>query len=91
MNSKIFLCKFLLGAYYFQLGIHLLQQALPANPANPVLFQSNLRHGELVTSNVPVYPTIEAAVPGNKKQETEKLNPSFAIISYDRSEELDGK
>jgi len=64
---------------------------LPAENANPELVQSDMRYGEVVSANAPVYPTVEAAVKGNKKQASERINASFAYISYDRSEELDGK
>lgn len=74
-----------------EIGITFPLIPLPADQANPELVLSEMRYGEVVSTNAPVYPTIEAAVQGQKKQATEKINASFAYISYDRSKEMDGK
>jgi len=74
-----------------ELGFTFPLTPLPADHANLELVQSDLRFGEVDTKNAPVYPTIEVAVQGQKGLATEKINASFAYISYNRSEELEGK
>ncbi|MFC2042643.1 L,D-transpeptidase [Chloroflexota bacterium] len=73
-----------------KIGITFPLTPLPANQADPSLAQMDIHYGEVKTENAPIYPSVEVAQEKKKKLASERINASFAYISYDRSEEIDG-
>lgn len=73
-----------------KIGITFPLTPLPASQADPSLAQMDIHYGEVKTENAPIYPSVEVALEKKKKLASERINASFAYISYDRSEEVDG-
>lgn len=74
-----------------KIGITFPITPLPTVPANPELAESDVFYGEVVTENAPVYASIEDALQGKRKLAPEKIDASFAFISYEQTQELNGK
>ena len=72
-----------------KIGVTFPLTPLPANQAEPSLAQMDVHYGEIKTENAPIYPSIEVALEKKKKLASERIDASFAYISYDRSEEVD--
>ena len=73
-----------------KIGITFPLTPLPASQADLSLAQMDINYGEVKTENAPIYPSVEVALEKKKKLASERINASFAYISYDRSEEVDG-
>lgn len=73
-----------------KIGITFPLTPLPASQADLSLAQMDIKYGEVKTENAPIYPSVEVALEKKKKFASERINASFAYISYDRSEEVDG-
>ena len=73
-----------------KIGITFPLTPLPASQADLSLAQMDIHYGEVKTENAPIYPSVEVALEKKKKLASERINASFAYISYDRSEEVDG-
>jgi len=73
-----------------KIGITFPLTPLPASQADLSLAQMDIHYGEVKTENAPIYPSVEVALEKKKKFASERINASFAYISYDRSEEVDG-
>ena len=73
-----------------KIGITFPLTPLPASQADLSLAQMDIKYGEVKTENAPIYPSVEVALEKKKKFASERINASFAYISYDRSEEVGG-
>jgi hypothetical protein len=69
-----------------KIGITFPLTPLPASQADLSLAQMDIHYGEVKTENAPIYPSVEVALEKKKKFASERINASFAYISYDRSE-----
>jgi len=65
--------------------------ALPANKPDPGLTVVNTKYGQVRTRNAPVYGSLEDAMSGNKGNAVQRIDSSFAYISYADESNVDGR
>jgi len=65
--------------------------ALAASKPDPSLTNVNTRYGQVHTSNAPVYGSVEDAMTGNKSKAIQRIDSSFAYISYADEAMVDGR
>ena len=74
-----------------EMGITLPLTPLPAKKPDFELTYVDVRYGQVRTSNAPVYPSVEAALKGNRKQAIRRIDAPFSYISYTDEVVIDGK
>ena len=64
---------------------------LPARKPDPSLTYVEYRYGYVRTHNAPVYPSVDDALKGNKKNAIRRIDSPFSYISYAEEAVVDGK
>jgi hypothetical protein len=74
-----------------EMGITLPLTPLPAKKPDFALTYVDVRYGQVRTTNAPVYPSVEAALKGDRKQAVRRIDSPFSYISYTDDVVIDGK
>jgi hypothetical protein len=74
-----------------EMGITLPLTPLPAKKPDFELTYVDVRYGQVRTANAPVYPSVEAALKGDRKQAIRRIDSPFSYISYTDEVVIDGK
>ena len=74
-----------------QKGITFPVPPVPVRSPDPALKQIDIRYGEVVTPNAPIYGSSEDALKGQKKLAVNHIRGEFTYISYSDMLEIDGK
>lgn len=64
---------------------------LPATRTDPSLAKVDTSYAEVRVENAPIYASIEDAMGAKKKQAVDRINSEFGYISYNQTEEINGK
>ncbi len=74
-----------------EMGITLPLAPIPVKKPDFELTYVNVRYGQVRTHNAPVYPSVEAALKGDKKEAIRRIESPFSYISYTEDVVVDGK
>lgn len=74
-----------------RLGISLPRLPLDYSPIDPSLGEVDVRYGQVVNRNAPVYGSLEDAIKRNKKNAVAHLDGKTVYISYTQETEMDGR